>query len=119
MIDKEQVARPAISNDPWLSRLAYFFIAGACCVALIAFVRHFSNAIAMLDLPTIIGRHGPAVLGIPGAAMAAFAIIGITRALDGPMALDFVGIKAEGAAATAIIWIAVFLSISLALRTLW
>lgn len=119
MIDKEKVAQPAILNDPWLARLAYFFIAGACCVAVIAFVRHFSDAIAMLDLLTIIGRHGPAVLGIPGAAIAAFIIVGIIRALDGPMALDFVGIKAEGAGATAIIWIAIFLSISLSLRTLW
>jgi holo-[acyl-carrier protein] synthase len=70
------------------------------------------DALVSTDLAAIIDRHGPAVLGIPMASAAAIILVGLVRALDGPIALDMLGVKAEGAGATAIIWIAAFLAFS-------
>jgi hypothetical protein len=88
-------------------------------IAVVAIARHFSGALLAIDLATIIDRHGPAVLGIPTAAVVAFFLVVLARALDGPMALDLFGLKSEGASATCVVWIALFLAISASFRALW
>lgn len=74
---------------------------------------------AAIDLSRLLDQHGPAIIGIPIAAVAALFLISLTRALDGPMSFDLFGLKSEGAAATCIVWAILFLVISLTLRALW
>jgi hypothetical protein len=77
------------------------------------------EATAAIDPSKLLDQHGPVVIGIPIAAVAALFLVSLTRALDGPMSFDLFGVKSEGAAATCIIWAILFLVISLTLRALW
>jgi hypothetical protein len=116
----ENAAHPATtSKDPRAARGAYFVLATGCLFALVAIVRRLSDMFGSIDFATTVDRHGPAVLGIPAAAATAFILVALVRALDGPTTLDFLGLKTEGAGATAFIWIVVFLAISLSFRALW
>src|SRR6266571_3917000 len=97
----ESVARPATaSKGPQAARIVYFALAAGGLIALVVIVRHFSSTLGLADVATIVDRHGPAVLGIPAAALAAFIIVAFVRALEGPIAFDLLGLKAEGAGAT-------------------
>ena len=102
-----------------VAQIAYGVLAIGVVIAVVAIARHFSGAFVTIDLATIIDRHGPAVLGIPTAAVVAFFLVVLARALDGPMALDLFGLKSEGASATCVVWIALFLAISVSFRALW
>jgi hypothetical protein len=108
---------------PIISRVAYAALAAGVVIVvvivLVVIVRHSSGALRAIDLATNIDRHGPAVLGIPAAAVLALFLVSLARALDGQMTLEFFGVKSDGASATCIIWIALFLAISLSLRALW
>ncbi len=73
-------------------------------VVLVQVSRHFARSLTSTDLAAMIDRHGLAVLGIPAALVVAFILIGLVRALDGPITFEMLGLKAEGAGA--IIWIA-------------
>jgi hypothetical protein len=101
------------------SRVAYAALATGVVVALVVIARHPSEALGAIDLATIIDRHGPVVLRTPAAAILALFLVSLTRALDGPMAPEFFGIKSEGASATCIVWIALFAAISVSIRALW
>jgi hypothetical protein len=101
------------------ARVTYGVIAICGVIVLVMIARYLLAALGSSDLAAIIERHGPAVLGIPAAAAVAFVLVGLVRALDGPLALDALGLKVEGAGAAAVIWIAVFLAISLSFRALW
>lgn len=71
------------------------------------------------SLAALLDRHGPALLGVPTAAALAIAVTGIARAFDGKIRLDLLGLRVEDAAGTGTLWIAVFLAVILAIRTLW
>ena len=102
-----------------VAQIAYGVLATGVVIAVVAIARHFSGAFVTIDLATIIDRHGPAVLGIPTAAILAFFLVSLARALDGPMALELFGIKSEGGSATCIVWVALFLAIGVCFRALW
>jgi hypothetical protein len=100
-------------------RIACGVLTASGIVAVVLIARHLFGALTSPDLVAIINRHGPAVLGIPAACAAALILVGLVRTLDGRIALDMLGVKADGAGATAIIWIATFLAIILSIRALW
>ena len=102
-----------------VSQIAYGALATGVVITLVVIARHPFEKLGAIDLATIIDRHGPAVLGIPSAAIVAILLVSLTRALDGPMTLEFFGIKSDGASATCIVWIALFLAISVSFRALW
>jgi hypothetical protein len=101
------------------SQIAYGALATGVVITLVVIARHPFEKFVAIDLATIIDRHGPAVLGIPSAAIVAILLVSLTRALDGPMTLELFGIKFDGASATCIVWIALFLAISVSFRALW
>ncbi len=102
-----------------VSQVSYGVLATGVVIAVVLIARYSSGALGAIDLATIIDRHGPAILGIPAAAILAFFIVSLARALDGPMALELFGLKSEGASGTCIVWIALFLAISVSFRALW
>jgi hypothetical protein len=115
--------RPATSKghaaERIASQVAYGMLATGVVIALVVIARYSSGALGATDLATIVDRHGPAVLGIPTAAILAFFLVSLARALDGPMALELFGIKSEGGSATCIVWVALFLAIGVCFRALW
>jgi hypothetical protein len=102
-----------------VAQIAYGALAIGVVITVVAIARHFSGALATIDLATVLDRHGPAVVGIPTAGVVAFFLVVLARALDGPMALDLFGLKSQGASAICVVWIAVFLAISVSFRALW
>jgi len=77
------------------------------------------QVLSSYDPASLLDRHGPAVIGIPLAVCVATIFVGVMRAIEGQFKLDFLGLKAEGAAASACLWIAAFAAISLVIRVLW
>ena len=64
-------------------------------------------------------NHFPAAVGLPAAAAAAFAIVGVFRTTEGQIKLEVPGFKFEGAAGPIIMWIMCFLAIAGAIRLTW
>jgi hypothetical protein len=119
--DLEQPAASSRGNTAAriVSQIAYGALATGLVITLVIIARRPFDRLGVIDLATIIDRHGPAVLGIPSAVIVAILLVSLTRALDGPMTLELFGIKSDGASATCIVWIALFLAISLSFRALW
>jgi hypothetical protein len=100
-------------------RVIYALLSVGIIVTILASSHTGWGPLATLDLAGFIDRHGPAVVGIPVAGFFALLLVSLARALDGPMALDFIGLRSEGASATCIVWAILFLAISLSFRALW
>ncbi len=101
------------------ARVAYGVLSS---LSLLVFAGVGWRGVATLDgavLAGLVSRHGPAVIGVPLAAVVATGLIGGLRAIDGKLRITLLGLEAEGAGAALLGWIAVFLAIILAVRALW
>lgn len=107
------------SNSEPLVRIVYglFAIVGIAAIAVLA--RHVLLILPPSDLAIFVDRHGPAVVGIPVAMAVAFVLVGIVRAVEGPIRLEILGVKAGGAGAAALVWILAFCAVAMAIRALW
>jgi hypothetical protein len=70
-------------------------------------------------LHPIMKQHFAAVFGIPIAATIALAVVTLLRISAGPLMFEVWGLKVSGAAGEALFWVLCFLSIVLALYTLY
>ncbi|MGI3899314.1 MAG: hypothetical protein ACRYGP_31205 [Janthinobacterium lividum] len=68
---------------------------------------------------TLLSQHGPAVIGTPFAILVATILVSGARAVDGEFGGSLLGIELEGAVATLLAWLSIFLAVVLAVRTLW
>lgn len=68
---------------------------------------------------TISLNHFPAVIGLPGAAVAAMIIVLIFRNVEGPIEFKVLGLAFSGASGPVILWVFCFLAIVVAIRLLW
>jgi hypothetical protein len=107
-------------NQPvsWLSRVAFGALAAMALVFLCA-LWTLVEKIPAMDLAGIVERHGIAFIGVPVAAALALFLISVIRAIDGPMEFDLLGLRANGAGAAIILWIAVFVAVGLLIRAMW
>ncbi len=64
-------------------------------------------------------RHGPAIVGIPVAALFSIATVALARCLGGPANIQIIGIRATGTTATLLLWLGAFLAFVFAIRALW
>jgi hypothetical protein len=64
-------------------------------------------------------KHFPSIFGLPAAAAASLLVVLVTRAVSGPMSVEFFGLKFHGAASETIMWIICFLAISFAVERTW
>lgn len=90
----------------------------ACVTAIISTV----VLVRRLPDPQLLGlviAHGPAIIGIPAAALLSLAIVAAARCIGGPATIQVIGLRAEGATAMLLLWIAAFLACVLAIRALW
>lgn len=67
----------------------------------------------------IITEHFAATVGLPFAAIAALVLVIILEASSGPMEFEALGFRFKGASGQVVLWIAVFLAITLAIKLLW
>ena len=70
-------------------------------------------------LAALIQAHGPAVIGMPVSAILGLAIVCLARGIGGPVSIQIVGLRAEGATATVLLWIVTFTASAFAIRALW
>lgn len=103
----------------WPTRGSALIVAAIACVtaviSIVVLVRHLPSA-QLLGLVLV---HGPAIVGIPAAALLSLAIVAVARCIGGAATIQVMGLRAEGATATLLLWIAAFLSCVLAIRALW
>jgi hypothetical protein len=69
--------------------------------------------------PQLMREHFAAVIGLPGAAAVAFALVGFLRQTDGPLEFEGLGFKFKGAAGQVVMWVLCFLAIAGAIKWLW
>ncbi|WP_441242542.1 hypothetical protein [Tardiphaga sp. 768_D3_N2_1] len=67
----------------------------------------------------ILENHFAAIVGLPGAAAAAFALVVFLRQTDGPIEFEFVGFKFKGASGQVAMWVICFWAIAGAIKLLW
>lgn len=63
--------------------------------------------------------HFRAIIGLPAAAAAAFAIVSLFRTTEGQIKFSGLGLTFEGASGPIVLWIICFLAIAAAIRALW
>ncbi len=90
----------------------------ACVTATISIVV-LVGRLPEAELLGLVLAHGPAIVGIPAAALLSLAIIAVARCIGGAATIQIIGLRAEGATATLLLWIAAFLACVLAIRALW
>jgi hypothetical protein len=67
----------------------------------------------------ILRDHFAAIVGLPGAAAASFAIVVFLRQTDGPIEFEGLGFKFKGASGQVAMWAICFLSITIAIKAVW
>ena len=67
----------------------------------------------------ILFKHFAAVIGLPGAAGGAFALVVFLRQTEGPIEFVGLGFTVKGAAGQLVMWILCFLSFVAGLKLLW
>ncbi len=67
----------------------------------------------------ILNQHFAAIIGLPGAAAVAFAIVVFLRQTDGPIEFEGLGFKFKGAAGQVVMWALCFGVIATAIKLCW
>lgn len=115
-------ASPTQSTAPeafWPIRGSALIVTIIACVtatiSIVVLVRRLPDS----QLLGLVLAHGPAIVGIPAAALLSLAIVAAARCIGGAATIQVIGLRAEGATATLLLWIAAFLACVLAIRALW
>ncbi|MBB4096816.1 hypothetical protein [Sphingomonas kyeonggiensis] len=110
---------PAAIEAFWPVRGSALVIAIVTCatttIGIVTLVRRLPDA----QLLRLVLAHGPAIVGIPAAALLSLTIVAVARCIGGGAMIQVMGLRAEGATATLLLWIAAFLACVLAIRALW
>jgi hypothetical protein len=67
----------------------------------------------------LLNLHWPAIAGLPISVLTAFCVMLLARALGGPGSVQAFGVRAEGMAANALLWVIAFIVSTIAIRVLW
>jgi len=99
---------------------SYWFAVIAVCAGAIIFL--FTLAVIATQFTAwqqVLKEHFGAIIGLPGAAAVAFAIVVFLRQTEGPVEFEGLGFKFKGAAGQVIMWIACFLAMAAAIKWTW
>jgi hypothetical protein len=64
-------------------------------------------------------QHYPAVIGLPFAAVGALGVVILVEMTNGELEFNALGLALKGTAGQAVLWLACFLGITLAIKLLW
>lgn len=111
---------PAPANEPfWPVRVAGILVFTLACTGVGWTLWSISKHLPPDNLAAIVQAHLPAIIGMPIAALFSVAIVAAARSLGGPFSIQIVGLRAEGATATMLLWLTAFGAIVVAIRALW
>ena len=112
--------KPAETDDSLRSRAAFWF----AVVAVVGAVLIYGWTILLIiqrftPWQTVLEKQFAAIVGLPGAAAAAFVLVIFLRQTEGPIEFEAPGFKIKGAAGQLFIWVICFLSMAGAIKWLW
>jgi hypothetical protein len=99
----------------WRNIIVLLVLGGGALVAALSLL-FFMHDTVIVDLGY---KHFASIFGLPAAAAASLLIVLVTRAVSGPMSVEFFGLKFHGAASETIMWILCFLAIAYAVERTW
>lgn len=102
-----------------VARVAWGAMAGGGLIGIVFGACRLLRALSPADITVLLNQHGPALIGVPVTMSAATILVGVARAIDGPLKLDLLGISVEGASASVVLWIGAVLAIAFSIRILW
>jgi hypothetical protein len=119
MTDKVLVAPPE-PEDRRIRAVAFVLatIAALCAAGVFAYTI-MVVAVGFRYWEELLRDHFAAIIGLPGAAAVAFALVVFLRQTDGPIEFEGLGLKFKGAAGQVIMWAVCFLSIAAAIKLCW
>jgi hypothetical protein len=92
-------------------------------LAVIAAALIFGFAVAVTthlrNWEEVLEKHFAAIIGLPGAAAAAFVLVVFLRQTEGPIEFEGLGFKLKGAAGQILMWVICFLAMVGAIKLLW
>jgi hypothetical protein len=68
---------------------------------------------------TLVFQYFRVVIGLPAAGVFAFLIVALFQSTTGPIKVDMIGFKFEGAAGPIVMWIITLLAITISITALW
>lgn len=110
---------PTKHEDYWPIRGSALILSIVACVSAIIGIKVIVCRLSNDQLVALVQAHAPAIVGIPAAALFSLAIVSAARSIGGAAKISIAGLRAEGATATLVLWIAAFLTFVLAIRALW
>jgi hypothetical protein len=99
----------------WRNVIILLVVGGFGFLAWIS-ILYFMNDTVIVDLGY---RHFATIFGLPAAAAGSLLIVLVTRAISGAMSVEFLGLKFQGAASEAIMWVVCFLAMAYAVGSTW
>jgi len=107
--------------NPKLRRAAAWLVLGGATVIGGAFIvigvsTMWSNQGWLVDIARV---HFAATVGLPGAALAAMAVVLFLEFNAGPIQFEVIGFKFRGASGPVVLWAFCFLAIAAAIKLLW
>ncbi len=99
----------------WRNILVLMIVGGSAFLAVIS-IAYFMHDNIIVDLGY---KHFATIFGLPAAAAASLVIVLVTRAVSGPMSVEFFGLKFQRAASETIMWVICFLAIAYKVDSTW
>lgn len=110
---------PTKPEKYWPIRGSALILTIVACTSAIIGIKVIVCRLSNDQLFALVQAHAPAIVGIPAAALFSLAIVSAARSIGGAAKISIAGLRAEGATATVVLWIAAFLTLVLAIRALW
>ena len=112
--------KPASDEHPLRRRAAFWF----AVIAVIGAVFVYGWTILLIiqqfrPWQNVLEKQFAAIVGLPGAAAAAFVLVVFLRQTEGPIEFEGLGFKIKGAAGQLLMWVVCFLSMAGAIKLLW
>jgi hypothetical protein len=100
-------------------RAAFWFAVLAVIAAALIFAFAVLVSTHLQNWEKVLEEHFAAIIGLPGAAAAAFVLVVFLRQTEGPIEFEGLGFKLKGAAGQILMWVICFLAIAGAIKLLW
>jgi hypothetical protein len=113
--DRKEPGRDFNVQNIWRNIIVMIVLGVGAFIALIS-ISYFMQDAVIVDLGY---RHFASIFGLPAAAAASLLVVLVTRAVSGPMSVEFFGLKFHGAASETLMWVICFLAISYAVEVTW
>jgi ABC-type Fe3+ transport system permease subunit len=113
------LTRAAPENRRARSAAYWLAVTAAVCGGILFLYTIYAVALGFTNWQIVLEKHFAAIIGLPGGAALAFAIVVFLRQTDGPIEFEAVGFKFKGASGQVAMWVICFLAIAVAIKLCW